>query len=272
MATVGRRRRTLASHRWSAACRSTQGSFPDHLACAAHDHPTLEQNRRDIGGMSLAQRIAFVGETASSLPMLAIAAWYASGVEWGKERRIGLGDLRALMGAFRDLGVPSDVVTATHIAAMRTREPIVVMTPLIWLASEKADGHHVIYCPIPPVRMIGDLPAYALDKHTALSKGAIHRFARECPAVRNALAAHVPEYRAKRSNLRKVDEPVDLAKQVIVGDMPLKTEAVEQRLLHHAPLVHHRPNLMHPRRRNQRQAPRSSGVFQHRVMGGSSCT
>jgi hypothetical protein len=42
----------------------------------------------------------------------------------------------------------------------------------------------------------GELPAYALDKHTALGKAAIHRFARECPAVRNALAAHVPGYRA----------------------------------------------------------------------------
>jgi len=30
-----------------------------------------------------------------------------------------------------------------------------------------------------------------------------------------------------RSNLRKVDEPVDLAKQVIVGDMPLEAEALE---------------------------------------------
>ena len=65
-----------------------------------------------------------------------------------------------------------------------------------------------------------------------------------------------------RSNLRKVDEPVDPAKQVIVGDMPLKAEAVEQRLLHHPPFAHHRPNLPRPRRRNQRTAPKSSGVFQ----------
>src|SRR6202046_67054 len=65
-----------------------------------------------------------------------------------------------------------------------------------------------------------------------------------------------------RSNLRKVDEPVDPAKQVIVGDMPLKAEAVEQRLLHHPPLAHHRPNLPRPSKRNQRTAPRSSGVFQ----------
>jgi hypothetical protein len=44
--------------------------------------------------------------------------------------------------------------------------------------------------------MVGELPAYVLDKHTALGKAAIGRFARECKAVRNALATHVPKYRA----------------------------------------------------------------------------
>jgi len=70
------------------------------------------------------------------------------------------------------------------------------MAPLIWLASEKAGGHHVFDCPVPPVTMVAEVPAYALDKHTALGKAAIHRFARERPAVRSALTAHVPEYRA----------------------------------------------------------------------------
>ena len=40
-----------------------------------------------------------------------------------------------------------------------------------------------------------------------------------------------------------VDEPVDLAKHVIVGDVPLEAEAVEKRLLHHTSFTHHRPNL-----------------------------
>ncbi len=66
-----------------------------------------------------------------------------------------------------------------------------------------------------------------------------------------------------RPNLRQVDEPIDLAQQMIVRHMPLKTEAVEQRLLHYPPLAHHRPNLLHPAEGNQRLAPRSSGVFQH---------
>src|ERR1700722_6530412 len=65
-----------------------------------------------------------------------------------------------------------------------------------------------------------------------------------------------------RSNLRKVDEPVDPAKQVIVGGMPLMVEALEPPPLHPPPLAHHRPNLPRPSRRNQRTAPRSSGVFQ----------
>jgi hypothetical protein len=149
--------------------------------------------------MSLAQRTKLVGDATLSLPTRAIATWYASGVEWGKERRIGLGDLGRLMGAFRELGIPSNLVTATHIAATRSREPIVLMTPLLWLASENSGGHHVIDCPVPPTTMIGEVPAYAFDKHTAVGKAAIHRLARECPAVRNALAAHVPEYRANEA-------------------------------------------------------------------------
>src|ERR1700678_2724655 len=71
-------------------------------------------------------------------------------------------------------------------------------------------------------------------------------------------------------DLRKVHKTVDLAKQVIVRDVPLEAEAVKQRLLHHAPLAHHRPNLLLQREENQHQAPQSSRVFQHRVMGGSS--
>ena len=52
-----------------------------------------------------------------------------------------------------------------------------------------------------------------------------------------------------RPQIRQVDETVDPAKHVIVGDVPLEAEAVKQRLLHHPPLAHHRPNLLQPSRR-----------------------
>jgi hypothetical protein len=38
---------------------------------------------------------------------------------------------------------------------------------------------------------------------------------------------------------------------MIFGDMSLEAEAVKQRLLHHTPLAHHRPNLLRPGEGNQ---------------------
>ena len=64
-----------------------------------------------------------------------------------------------------------------------------------------------------------------------------------------------------RPQIRQVDETVDLAKHVIVGDMPLEAEAVEQRLLHHPPLAHHRPNLLFQREQNQRQRQDQAEFF-----------
>src|ERR1700722_17570492 len=72
------------------------------------------------------------------------------------------------------------------------------------------------------------------------------------------------------ANLGQVDDPVDLAQHMIAGHIPREAEAVEQRLLHHPPLAHHRPNLLIRTEENQRPTPRSSRVLQHRVMGGSS--
>ncbi len=47
--------------------------------------------------------------------------------------------------------------------------------------------------------------------------------------------------RALRADIRQVDEPVDRTKQMIRRHMPFQAEVVEQRLLRHRPLAHHRP-------------------------------
>ena len=171
---------------------------PDHLIGIAFCHRAFEDARGRAGPMSLARRIDRIGDLSLPLPERAVAAWYASGIECGDEGRVGPGDLNGLMHAFRHLGVPAGLIDATRIAAIRTREPIVIMTPLLWLAATAAGDAHVVDGVLPPVKMIGDsgVPAYALDKHTAIGKAAIHRLARENRAVREVLAAHVPEYRA----------------------------------------------------------------------------
>ena len=169
----------------------------DHLIGAAWSHPKFEEQRQMVGARSLAQRIDLVMDTNLSLPVRAIAVWYASGLEWGRERRVGRGDLPGLMSAFRLLGVPSDLVLATRHAATRTREPIVVMAPLLWLAAHRGPRPSVVERLVPTAPVVDGVPMYAFDKHTAIGKAAIHRLARESEAVRAVLAAFVPEYRAK---------------------------------------------------------------------------
>jgi hypothetical protein len=74
-----------------------------------------------------------------------------------------------------------------------------IMTPLLWLAASASGDHRIVDCPVPPVTMIGEVPSYVFDKHTAVGKAAIHRFARENNAVCAVLTAFVPEHRTKRS-------------------------------------------------------------------------
>ena len=141
--------------------------------------------------MSIAQRLDLLADSSRPPPERAVAAWCASGIEWGDERRVGPGDLGSLMHVFRELGVPPDLTSATHFAVRRTKEPIVIMTPLLWLASSKSAPVRVVDCALPPVTMIRETPGYTFDKHTSIGKAAIQRLARENKAVRGVLAAYV---------------------------------------------------------------------------------
>jgi hypothetical protein len=163
----------------------------DYLICASRSHPVVEDAWRRIKAMSIAQRLDVLADLSRPLPERAVAAWCASGIEWGDERRVGPGDLISLMHVFRELGVPPELTSATHFAVRRTKEPIVIMTPLLWLASSNYAPVRVVDCAVPPVTMIGETPGYAFDKHTSIGKTAIHRLARKNKAVRDALAAFV---------------------------------------------------------------------------------
>jgi len=60
---------------------------------------------------------------------------------------------------------------------------------------------------------------------------------------------------------RQINEAVDLPQQVIPRYVSLDAEAEEQRLLHHRPLAHHRPNLLLPGEVNQDPRPASREGF-----------
>ncbi|WP_204336403.1 hypothetical protein, partial [Proteus mirabilis] len=85
------------------------------------NHPSLEEARETIGSRTVADRIGMVMDESVPLPVRATAAWYASGIEWTGEKRVGRGDLSGLINAFRLLGVPDRLAAVTRTAALRTR-------------------------------------------------------------------------------------------------------------------------------------------------------
>jgi hypothetical protein len=77
---------------------------------------------------SLRAQLAAVMNQNASLTERAIAVWCASGIGWVAEKR-EKADLPALLDRFRSLGVSVELVTATGIAAQKTREPIKPSSP-----------------------------------------------------------------------------------------------------------------------------------------------
>jgi hypothetical protein len=169
----------------------------DHLIGSSRSYGPFEEARRMVGSRSLAGRLDLVADADQPLHIRAIAAWYSSGVEWDDETRVGKGDLPGLTAVFHSIGVPNELAIATQRAAIRTREPITIMVPLIWLEAFKNGHPPVVDCPVPASPVVRGVPLYALDMHTAIGKAAIRQFARECQAVRDTLAEYVPEYRAQ---------------------------------------------------------------------------
>lgn len=179
--------------------RATKDRSSDYLICSARSHPGLEEARDLIGSRSVAERIAMVTDEDLPLPVRATAAWYASGIEWAGEKRVGRGNLPALTNAFHMLGVPDRLAAATRTAALRTREPITLMVPLVWLAAFGSEYPGTSETTPPASPMLGDVPAYAFDKHTRIGKRAITLFARENEAVRTCLEQHVPDFRHREA-------------------------------------------------------------------------
>lgn len=167
----------------------------DYLICAARSYPTLDSMREIVGSRPLSERLALVEAGHLSLLECAVAAWYASGIEWGAEKRVGLGDMPGLLDTFRRLGVASVLAHACGYAAERTRQPICLMVPLLALAVNVDAGRRVEEHPVPASFEVNGVPMWCLDQFTHTGKRAIQTFARENSAVRTCLEEYVPEYR-----------------------------------------------------------------------------
>ena len=166
----------------------------DNMICAARTHPGLEHFREMAGSRPVAERLELVEDKALPLPARAVAAWYASGVEWWPERRVGPGDLDGLLDACQGLGASADLVAATRIAVRKVHEPIVLMPALLSSAARGSVCETIPWEP-PPAEPINGLPPCVFDRFTRTGKQAIARFARENEPVRTLLETLAPDRR-----------------------------------------------------------------------------
>ena len=172
----------------------------DYLICAARDHHSLADTRQLCANLPMADRLAMVGDISQPLPVRAVAAWYASGLDWDWRRPIvGRGDKVGLMQTYLDLGVPEPLVAATKLAMVRAREPITCLAPMVWQEANRWGCTGVLDIEPPPTDYVEGVPLYALDRHTRLGKRAIEDFAINCKSVRDCLEAYVPVGKRKEA-------------------------------------------------------------------------
>ena len=227
----------LAVHLAGVLSEAPKDRSADYL-CGARDHPALAGFAQAMANTALKSRLSHVHDQALGLPQRAIAALCAPGIGSRGEISPGTGGLDALLAVFRELEVPEELVAATGVAAARTREPITVMVPLIWLAAQASRETRVCDCPVPSLVHMGDVPAYALDQHTRLGREAIWRFARENPAIRSCLAHYIPErcWRAVAYVAAFYVDGAPVARRLMWDrSEALETFGIERDLLHAGP-------------------------------------
>lgn len=166
----------------------------DHLV-SAWDHPSLVDTRRTMSGTSIETRLSLVFNDDVPLTSRAMATRSLCGLSPGQGVPILRSQLTSLLTAFSDKGVPDELIVATEITALRTREPITVMIPLLWLLVNNGQVLSIQDCPVPTSPVIRDIPFYALDMHTRLGGEAIRRLTKENDEVRSCLDQYAPQNR-----------------------------------------------------------------------------
>ena len=174
--------------------QASKSRSAEHLITSTQHHPSLAGSRILRGAGSLTDHLDTVLDQEASLAERALAASCASGVGWNGEKREN-SDLAAVLETFHSLGVPDELVAATGIAAQKTREPITLMVPLVWLAATRHGRPTITESEVPVAKIVDEVPMYSLDKHTRLGREAIRRFASENDEVREILARYVPAAR-----------------------------------------------------------------------------
>ena len=180
----------VAAHLARLLAEAPKSRSAEHLITSSDQHPSLEGERLLVSASSIANNLTAVADKSNSLMHRALAAWCVSGVDWKREKEPGT-DLPGLLDAYQSLGAPEEMVAAVGVAAMKTREPITLMVPLIWLAANDAQIPKVSDAAVPWSPILDEIPMYALDKHTRVGQEAIRSLVKHNSDIGDFLERYV---------------------------------------------------------------------------------
>jgi hypothetical protein len=163
----------------------------DLLMLAVRYHERLGRMRKICGGVEVDRRLQLVADPSASLLDRAVAAWFASGLDFPYEHIVGPGNLPGLAEAYRALGISQELAEAALTGARRTREPFTILVPLVRLEIECSGGGAVSDEAITDSPVVDGLPLCAIDEHTRPGKQAINRLVTEHAGLRACLQRFV---------------------------------------------------------------------------------
>lgn len=163
----------------------------DYLISAAQCHPSFNNARESCYRSNGDNRLRVAGDSSQPLPIRALATWLASGIGMPTGQHIEGGSLVRLAQFFSQLGLSEEFQGSAMLAARRTREPIAVLVPLIWLESRN-QTLSVTNEEVPESPALHGIPMYAFDKHTRLGQRAVQRLTLESATLRACLEELVP--------------------------------------------------------------------------------
>src|SRR5262249_30872911 len=136
---------------------------------------------------SLQQRLCFLADSSQPLAQRAVAAWFASGINWRYDQQVRGGNVRALAAAYRDLGAGQEFCPSMVLAARKAPEPPVILLQRVWLELQRSGPPGLRTNPVPQPSAIAGVPLYAFDTHTRIGKRAIEQLISENKPLRDCI-------------------------------------------------------------------------------------
>jgi hypothetical protein len=184
----------VASSIVPAMARAPKCRSADDLLMVVERHPALEEARRSYATLTTRDLLS-IAAGANPLPMRALALTFAAGTNGrpSNHLRPRAGEPHAAFDFLLDAGFPATAVELAREGHLKIGEPLCNFLPLLGSLLPPPPHEHTDDV-LPPERMIGDAPSWALDVlFTREGGSAIQRFLARDSVTSRWTKKHVPE-------------------------------------------------------------------------------